>query len=118
MTLQTLLDKRVLTADGACVGRIFDFRAVREGREIRITHLCVGAAAWIARLRLPGALRRLFALAPGMQIPWEAIAVVDRDVRLKPAWDRARCETCAIQSGLSSRGAAPPGEGRWRRRRA
>jgi sporulation protein YlmC with PRC-barrel domain len=99
MTLQTLLDKRVLTADGACVGRVYDFTAIRDGREIRITHVCVGVAAWIARLRLPGALRWLFRLAPGFRIPWEAIARVDRDVHLKEAWDRARCETCAIPSG-------------------
>jgi sporulation protein YlmC with PRC-barrel domain len=94
MTLQSLLDKRVRTADGACVGRIYDFRARWEGQEIVVTHLRVGVAAWIARLRLQGPLRWLGGAAQGMEIPWEAIASVDRDVHLRSPWDRARCEAC------------------------
>jgi sporulation protein YlmC with PRC-barrel domain len=99
VTLQTLMNKPVRTADGKRVGRIHDFGARWDGETILVTHLRVGASAWIERLRPPGALRWLFQLTPGMDLPWEAIDAVDREVRLKPGWDRARCEECRPKPG-------------------
>jgi sporulation protein YlmC with PRC-barrel domain len=98
VTLQSLLDKRVLTTDGDSLGRVFDFRARREGSEIRVTHIRVGIGAWIARLHPYGGVRRLFGSAPGLEIPWEAVASVDQEVRLEEGWDRTRCEACLIQA--------------------
>jgi hypothetical protein len=90
MTLQGLLNKRVRTAEGLDLGRIYSVRARREGPELVITHLRVGLAAWIHRLHLPGAWRWLGRTVPDLDIPWDAIAVVEHDVRLKPGWHRAR----------------------------
>lgn len=97
MTLQEILDKRVLAGDGCCLGRVFDFRAEWQESDIRVTHLRVGAAAWITRLRLEGFLRWLLRSEPGLEIPWEAIASVERAVQLHRAWDRARCEMHRIR---------------------
>jgi hypothetical protein len=90
MTLQGLLNKRVRTAEGLDLGRISSFRTRCEGPELVITHLCVGLAAWIHRLHLHGAWRWLGRAVPDLDIPWDAIAAVDHDVRLKPGWNRAR----------------------------
>jgi sporulation protein YlmC with PRC-barrel domain len=97
MRLQTLLHKQVIAADGVPVGRVYNFQARREGQGVVITHLRVGAVAWLGRLHLQGLLYRLLGAAKEMDIPWEAIATVDQDVRLKPEWDRARCEQCIVR---------------------
>ena len=99
MTLQSLLNKRVITADGACLGRIYDFRARREGPNVVVTHLRVGVAAWGHRLHLHGVLRWLLSAAQEMDIPWEAIAAVGTHISLKPGWDCARCEGYLIRGG-------------------
>jgi sporulation protein YlmC with PRC-barrel domain len=91
MTLQCLLNKRVRTAEGSYLGRLYSFRARREGPELVITHLRVGLAAWVHRLHLHGARRWLCRAAPDLDIPWEAIAAVDHDVRLVQGWERTRC---------------------------
>jgi len=69
VTLQTLLNKHVIAADGADLGRIYDFRARRDGQAVLVTHIRVGAAAWIVRLRLPPLRRRLLRAAHLMEIP-------------------------------------------------
>jgi sporulation protein YlmC with PRC-barrel domain len=94
MNLQALLDKHVITADGVDLGKIYDFRAKRDGAAIVMTHIRVGGGAWVERLRLRGVLRRLLRDIPELDIPWEAIAAVDQTVQLAPGWDRARCEAC------------------------
>ena len=101
MNLQTLLNKPVRTADGLDLGRIYDFRARREGNEILVTHIRVGAAAWIARLRMTGWLRRLFSSAKEFDLPWEAIATVGDQVQLGSGWDMVRCEECAVGAGTA-----------------
>jgi sporulation protein YlmC with PRC-barrel domain len=98
MTLQTLLNKRVVTEDGAYLGRVYDFRAQHEGNDILITHIRVGAAAWIGRLRLPHMLRRMLRAGELFDIPWEAIGAVDSDVLLDRGWTRARCQACAVKA--------------------
>jgi hypothetical protein len=91
MTLQSILDRKVRAADGWCVGHVFDFIAKKVGHEIRITHIHVGAAAWIDRLGL-GALRRKLHRNAGYELPWEAIGSVGEEVRLREGWDKARCK--------------------------
>jgi sporulation protein YlmC with PRC-barrel domain len=98
MTLQALLNKRVLTGDGHSIGHVYDFRARSDNSTIHITHIRVGMAAWVSRL---GLHRGFGWLLRGMQlcdIPWEAIAAVDSTVNLKPEWDKARCATCRRQA--------------------
>src|SRR5205085_8393902 len=96
MTLQTLLDKKVITADGKAVGKVYDFKAVTEGSSIIVTHIRVGAAAWLMRLGIPGWLRPNGLRWHGFDLPWEAIATADSAIRLKQGWDSIRCETCRI----------------------
>lgn len=97
MTLQTLLNKRVVADDGAYMGKVFDFRARCQGPEVVVTHIRVGVATWVGRLRLQGWLRRLFSEARELELPWEAIGAVEDDIRLKPGWDRVRCEECSVR---------------------
>jgi hypothetical protein len=97
MTLETLLNLRVVTDDGAEIGKIFDFRARRQGGDVIVTHILVGAAAWVGRLRPPGWLRWLFGRTHEFELPWVAIDSVDRQVRLRPGWDRARCDECRVR---------------------
>ena len=97
MRLQMLLHKQVIAADGVPVGHVYNFQARREGGEIVLTHLRVGAVAWLGRLHLHGLLYRLAGAAQEMDIPWEAMAAVDQDISLKPGWDRARCEQCIVR---------------------
>ena len=99
MTLQTLLNKRVLSSDGSDLGRIYDFRARRDAQDVLVTHIRVGAAAWIGRLRLPRPLRWLLRSAEQFDIPWEAIRAVGDDVQLDQGWDRARCAACVVRPG-------------------
>ena len=97
MTLLAILDKRVVASDGYVIGRVYDFRALSDNGDIYITHIRVGAAAWIVRL----GLQRAFRFVRGMQlldIPWQAVATVDTAVKLKPEWDKARCEACREQA--------------------
>jgi len=98
MRLQAMLNKHVLASDGADLGRIYDFRARREGADILVTHIRVGAAAWIGRLRLPQSLRRLLRSARQLDIPWEAIDSVSDNVQLGSEWDRARCAEYAVRA--------------------
>lgn len=100
MQLQTLLNMRVLSEEGECLGKIYDFRARQAGNDVLITHIRVGAAAWVGRLRLPRALRDLLKSAQEFDIPWEALETVEADVRLGPGWDRARCAECAVRVGV------------------
>lgn len=92
MTLQTLIDMPVCAADGARLGRIFNFRAERRGGDLHITHLLVGPGAWVARLHPLGAARVLFRRLKAMEIPWEAIGSVEEHVHLRVPWSRIRCE--------------------------
>lgn len=96
MTLQTLLNKKVITADGKCLGKIYDFKAATEGSDIIITHIRVGMVAWLVRLGIPGWLKRRDLEQHGFDLPFEAIASVDSAVRLKEGWDWTRCTTCHI----------------------
>lgn len=98
MNLQALLNKRVVAEDGARLGKIYDFRARQDGNDLLITHIAVGAGAWIERLHLPPGLRRLIRAAEQFDIPWEAIGAVGDDVRLDRGWNRARCDQCRVAS--------------------
>ena len=97
MTLQSLIGKPVVAGDGGRIGRIFSFRGERRGGNILVTHFRVGLGAWMERLWPSGGLRHLFARHPPLEVPWEAIASVDRDVRLKPEWTEARCRESVQQ---------------------
>jgi sporulation protein YlmC with PRC-barrel domain len=89
VTLQELLDKKVHTAEGDCLGRVYDFGGRWEGSDLLVTHLRVGPRAWIERLKLPAFFRTLLRAAPSLEIPWEAIASVEEEIHLE--WDRHRC---------------------------
>ena len=97
MTLQTMLNKPVVASDGAVIGHVYDFRARADDEDIYVTHIRVGAAAWVFRLGLQRAFRRLVRGMQLLDIPWEAIAAVDAAVTLKPAWDKQRCDACREQ---------------------
>jgi hypothetical protein len=92
MTLHTILNRCVRAADGRKVGHVYDFTAKRIGHDIRITHLHVGAAAWLDRLGLGHALHRVRGRSAGYEIPWEAIESIGHEVRLRAGWDTARCK--------------------------
>lgn len=92
MTLQSILNRKVRAADGCCVGHVYDFTAKKIGHDIRITHIHVGAAAWIDRLGLGALLHRWLCWHAGYELPWEAIESVDKEVRLREDWDKARCK--------------------------
>ena len=96
MTLQTLLDKKVITTDGKVAGRVYDFKAASDGSTITITHFRVGVAAWLARLGISNWLARSSLGKSGFDLPWEAIAAVDSAIHLKEGWDWTRCESCRI----------------------
>src|SRR5437763_12892530 len=98
MTLQTILNKRVVASDGHVIGLVYDFRARSDDDDIYVTHICVGAAAWVFRLGLQRAFGRLVRGVQLLDIPWEAIAAVDSTVNLKPEWDKARCDACREQA--------------------
>jgi sporulation protein YlmC with PRC-barrel domain len=97
MTLQTILNKPVVTSNGDVLGHVYDFRARFDDDGIYVTHMRVGAAAWVFRLGLQRVCRRLVRGMPLLDIPWEAIAAVDSAVTLKPEWDKQRCDTCREQ---------------------
>src|SRR4051794_24880607 len=96
MTLQTLLNKKVITADGKVVGKVYDFKAATEGSTIIVTHIRVGAAAWLMRLGILGWLTQRGLRKHGFDLPWEAIATADSAIHLKEGWDWIRCKTCRI----------------------
>jgi len=52
MTLQTMLNKPVVASNGAVIGHVYDFRARSDDDDIYVTHIRVGAAAWVFRLGL------------------------------------------------------------------
>lgn len=92
MTLQTLLNKKVITRDGKVVGKVYDFKATSEGSTITITHIRVGGAAWLVRLGIFNWLTRSGLGKSSFDLPWEAIAAADAAIHLKEGWDRSRCE--------------------------
>jgi sporulation protein YlmC with PRC-barrel domain len=96
MTLQTLLNKKVITADGKAVGKVYDFKAACQGSSIIVTHIRVGAAAWLMRLGIPGWVQRSSLGQQGFDLPWQAIATADSSIHLKEGWDRVRCESYRI----------------------
>ena len=96
MTLQTLLNKKVITADGKAIGKIYDFKAATESSAIIVTHIRVGAAAWLMRLGILSWLTHHAWGLPGFDLPWEAIATAESAIHLKEGWDWIRCETCQI----------------------
>jgi sporulation protein YlmC with PRC-barrel domain len=97
MTAHELLNKRVHASDGACVGRIFDFRGRWDGTQLLITHVNVGVRSWLARLGMQNALKT-FRLARELELPWEAIAAIGKHVQLGPGWDRAACEAHTVNA--------------------
>lgn len=92
MTLHTILNLSVRAADGCKVGHVYDFTAKQIGRDIRITHIHVGAAAWLDRLGVGHAFHRIRGRTAGYEIPWEAIDSIDREVRLRDGWNSGRCK--------------------------
>jgi hypothetical protein len=86
------MNKRVRSSDGKSLGHVFEFHAKEIDGAVYITHLVVGAAAWTYRLALRKALGGVFANGTALELPWEAIQTVDREVKLKDGWDRERCK--------------------------
>jgi sporulation protein YlmC with PRC-barrel domain len=97
MTLQSLIGKRVHSSDGTCLGHVFAFRGERDGSDLRVTHLRVGLGAWIERLWPHARVRRLFTRQTPLELPWEAIESVDREVHLKGGWNVVRARWAAME---------------------
>jgi hypothetical protein len=91
MTLQSLIGMRVRSGDQRRLGRIFGFRGERSGPDILVTHVRIGVAAWLEMLWPHRWVRRLWTRHAPLELPWEAISRVDREVELRPEWDEARC---------------------------
>jgi hypothetical protein len=90
MTLHDLLDKRTVSGDGRALGRIFDFKGRREDGDLLITHIHVGWPCWVETLWPHSFVRRLLTRREPLEIPWEAIESVGREVRLARDWTYAR----------------------------
>lgn len=66
ISLQSLLNRKVVDPAGRSLGRVVDFEAERCGDELCVTHLLVGRGAWRSRFAWGGG-------PAGRRIPWEEI---------------------------------------------
>jgi hypothetical protein len=92
VTLEPIVGHTVRSGDGARVGRVFGFMARRKGRNLYVTHVCVGTFAWLETLWPESRLRQALRVCRTRKIPWTAIASIDSEVRLRPEWTMARCQ--------------------------
>ena len=97
MTLHDLLDKKAVSADGRALGRIFEFRAKREDGRLLITHIHIGWPCWIETLWPHSFVRRLLTRREPLEVPWEAIESVGREVRLGREWTYERAQRAATR---------------------
>ncbi|HLH21760.1 MAG TPA: PRC-barrel domain-containing protein [Chloroflexota bacterium] len=78
---QALIDKPVVTADGERIGRVADLAAEARGERLYVTALLVGPGSLLRRI----SFKRVAQLDPAAarQIPWELVARIGRDIRLR-----------------------------------
>ena len=87
LSLEELLYKKILTADGKKVGHIFDIQLSRDGKH-RVTALMYGQKSLLFRLHVFEPVVRAFHLQQKPKtIPWKAVEHFDTaGVRLKPGY--------------------------------
>lgn len=73
---QELVGRKVYDAHGKFLGRVYDFVAEREGDDLCITGLLVGARTWISRF---GWTRQ----DHGLKVPWEQVADLSPNITLR-----------------------------------
>lgn len=86
--LTELLNKKIVTAEGKTVGRVFDIELSQDGA-FRVTTLMYGETALLYRLHIYEPVARAFHLKQKPKtIPWKAIDTFDHAVvRLKSGYE-------------------------------
>src|SRR5947209_6550619 len=75
LTAQSLIDRRVVDAHGRKLGHVYDVIAERRGDDLCVTHLLVGARAWIVRFGWAND-------SSARHIPWGDVADLGPPIRL------------------------------------
>lgn len=93
--LELLLGSRVLTRDGAAVGRIEEICADERDGELVVTEYLLGAYAVLERLSVSAFARELLHLLhlrTGYRVPWETLDLSD------PMCPRLTCSRAELEA--------------------
>ena len=85
--IEDLVGSRVVDADGERVGHVVDLLLSGLPRP-EVAGLAVGSAAWLSRLELDDATRRLLGRPPVRVVAWRHVDGIDerRVIRLRRGW--------------------------------
>jgi sporulation protein YlmC with PRC-barrel domain len=87
-TYRSLLGRAVVDASGKLVGSVADLRAENVGGRLRVTALLVGKGRLLAILGLPMAELIGGGIVHGYLVPWQDVASIDGEIRLRVLKDR------------------------------
>lgn len=89
VTIEDLVGSRIVTADGAQVGRVVEIR-VLSGPDYRVIELQFGRYGWLGRLNVLRLIHGKYRPhAESDCIPWDAVASFERFIiTLKPGYSQ------------------------------